>query len=206
MNAAFGKVARFFYEQDIDAIFIQDIDEALERSVISGFNSVINKLYSHELIKDIPFIKGKIYEDILFTAEVWKRIDKIGLTPMAFYINPEEGESIQRSNYNHQKIEGLWVINDAVNSLRGLAKSQKSKDVVTKIFLNTLLFHFHSLLENKHLDPKSINLRKMRRLIKKNSKFEFNSIYFTLINVLPLPLYDVFFKINLVRLKLQNKR
>lgn len=197
---------KIFYEQDIDAVFIQDIDEALERSVISGFNSVINKLYSYDLIKDIPFIQGKIYEDILFTSEIWERIDKIGLTPMAFYINPEEGESIQRSAYNHQKIEGLWVINDAVNSLRRLAKKQKSRDVVTKIFMKTLMFHFHSLLENKDLDPKKTNLKKMRRLIKDNSKIKFTTIYFTLINILPLGLYDIFYRINLKRLKLQNKR
>ncbi|THV58111.1 glycosyltransferase [Flagellimonas alvinocaridis] len=196
----------FFFEQDPNAFFIQTIDDALERAKYAGFNSAINKLYEYDLIKDIPFKKGKLYEDIIFNSEVWQKLDKIGFVPMGYYVNPQQGESIQRSGYSLKKVEGLWVIHEANQNFMAMASTEKAKETLRSNFMNALLFHFHSLLEVKHLDPDRKNLKKMRKLIKKYSRFKFTNIYLLLINILPLPLYELFFAVNLYRQKLFNQQ
>lgn len=188
-----------------DKIQVQTLNGALQRLHYKSFFNATNKIFKHTLIKDIKFIKGKIFEDILFMSEVWQRIKKIGFIPTPYYNYSQEGESIQRSEYSLTKIEGLWVINQAINNFLELTKSEESKEILRKNLLTNLVHNFHSLLENQHLDPNKTNLRKIKKLISYNSKNEYINPYYTLINLLPLNLYIAFYKINLKRIKLQTK-
>lgn len=195
-----------FFKQEPDKVFIQSFDDVLERDVMMGFNSAWNKLYSYDLIKDMTFRKGMLYEDFIFISEIWSKINKIGFIPMAYCNYSQEGESIMRSNYNLKKIEGFWGINEAAKVFKKLPKKEKNKEKFRLMFLNILRFHYHSLIENKSLDPKNSNLKKMRKIFKENSKIStFTNVYYTLIYLLPVNLYVLFYQVNQVRLNFQEK-
>ena len=201
VECSMQKGSKIYFDQEKGKVFIETFDEALERIVHPGFFNVMNKLYNYKLIENIPFVKGKIYEDIIFNSEVWKKIDKIGFVPLALYYYNQEGESIMRSSYSTKKIEGYWVIKEAIENFKKKATTKRGHELLRKNFLRTTLYHFHSLLENKNVDPIRENSKKLRKLIRENSVMEYNNPYFTLINILPFSLYRVFFKINLYRLK-----
>tara|TARA_R110000868_G_scaffold90110_1_gene250375 strand:+ start:11157 stop:12140 length:984 start_codon:yes stop_codon:yes gene_type:complete len=189
-----------------DKIQVQTLDESLQRLHYKSFFNATNKIFKHTLIKDLSFIKGKIFEDILYMSHVWSKIEKIGFIPTPFYNYSQEGESIQRSNYSQTKIEGLWVINESINNFRKLTKNSKSKEILRRNLLTNLVHNYHALLQNQHLDPKKVNLKKIKKLISENSKLEFINIYHLLINLLPMSLYNSFYKLNLYRIKLQSKK
>lgn len=188
-----------------DNIEVQTLDKALQRLHYKSFFNATNKIFKYSLIKDLSFIKGKIFEDILYMSDVWSKIDKIGFIPTPYYNYSQEGESIQRSDYSQTKIEGLWVINEAINKFKKLTTNEVSQNILRKNLLANLVHNFHSLLENQHLDPNKNNLRKIKKLISENSKTEYINLYYTLINFLPLKLYNSFYKTNLIRIKIQNK-
>jgi glycosyltransferase involved in cell wall biosynthesis len=191
-------------EPQNDIPSIQTLDQALLRLHYKSFFNVTNKLYAFDLIKDIQFIKGKINEDILYSSQVWQKIDKVGFIPEGYYNYSQEGESIQRSSYSIAKVEGLWVICNSLENFRKLARSKKSDELLRKNLLKNLLINFHQLLENEHLVNSKQNLQKIQEMIRKSSKLKFTSIYYSLANVLALPLYRFFFNLNRKRIKLQN--
>lgn len=192
-----------YFEQE-DKVIVEGIDTAFERVIYPGFYNVMNKLYAYDLIKDIPFEKGKIYEDIMFNSEVYQKIDRIGFIPLALYYYSQEGESIMRSNYSQKKLDGFWVIKRAMENFFAIAKTPRAKEILRKNFLSNLQYHFHSLLENPQLDPSKDNLKKMRRIIIEHSKKPYLNPYIKLINLLPLLVYRMFYKLNKRRLNLQN--
>ncbi|QCW99662.1 glycosyltransferase [Aggregatimonas sangjinii] len=192
-----------YFEQE-DKVIVEPLDTAFERIVYPGFYNVWNKLYAYDLIKDIQFEKDKIYEDILFLSQVYQKIDKLGFIPLALYYYSQEGESIMRSNYGQKKLDGFWVIKRAMENFFNIAKTPRAKEILRKNYLGNLQYHFHSLLENPHLDPSKDNLKKMRSLIIENSKKPYLNPYIKLINTLPFWGYRMFYKLNKQRLKLRN--
>ncbi len=191
------------YQESEDDKIVQTFDEAVQRKNDRSFNNVTNKLYRYDLIKEMKFVKGKIMEDIIFTSEIWSKIDKIGFSPKSLYIYTVDSPSILRSAYSHKKIEGLWVINTAFENFLKLARTESAREVLRQKLLKTLLAHFHSLLDSPELDPAKKNMKKMVRLIRRNSKFRYHNLYFTLINCLPLSVYRVFHKMNSRRIHWQ---
>ena len=192
-----------YFEQE-DKVIVEQLDAAFERIVYPGFYNVMNKLYAFDLIKNIPFKKDKIYEDIMFNSEVYQKIDKIGFIPLALYYYSQEGESILRSNYSQKKLDGFWVIKQAMENFFEMAKTSRAKELLRKNYLRNLQYHFHSLLENPQLDPAKDNSKKIRQLIIENSKKPHLNTYIKLINALPFWGYRMFYKLNGLRLKLKN--
>lgn len=62
------------------------------------------KLYSKDLIENITFADGKIYEDILFQPEIVSKTDKIAVYPLADYFHHYSEDSIQHSDFNLNKL------------------------------------------------------------------------------------------------------
>ncbi|WP_411032150.1 glycosyltransferase family 2 protein [Spongiimicrobium sp. 3-5] len=190
VECSYRKGENIYYDQKSDDVYEQTFDEAVKRIDKPGFYNVMNKLYELELIKDIRFIKGKIYEDTLFTSEVWKKIDKIGFVPKALYVYSQEGESIIRSAYDQKKLEGFWVSHQAMENLMKNSNNETTTFLLSKNFLDGLLFHFHSLMKNKDLDPKNIELMKMHNLIRKNLKTTgYINLRYSILNTIPLKMY-----------------
>ena len=204
VECSLQKGDKIYYEQEADKVYIETMDEALERIVYPGFYNVMNKLYSREIIRDIHFIKDRIYEDILFNSQVYQRIDKLGFIPLALYYYSQEGESIMRSSYDQKKLDGFWVIKEAMDNFQRLATTERNKELLRKNFLRTQQFHFHSLLENPNMDPDKSIIKRMRHLILENSRKPHLNWYLKLINVFPLELYRIFYKLNAIRLRFRN--
>jgi glycosyltransferase involved in cell wall biosynthesis len=193
-----------FYEQNPKTLYIQDFDDVLERPVMMGFNSAWNKLYRKDLIANMSFKKGVIYEDFLFTSQIWSKIKKVGFIPMAYYHYSQEGESIMRSGYNLRKVEGFWGIHEAAKVFQKIPKKSKNKEKFRKIFLNILRFHYESLIENRALDPRNLHLKRMHKVFKENAKFTYTNPYYTLMYLLPVSLYIPFYRLNQSRIKIQK--
>lgn len=204
VECSMQKGDKIYFDQDIEHATIDSFDEAVERIIYPGFFTAPNKLYNYDLIKDIPFLKGKIYEDIIHTSQVWGRIDKIGFVSKAYYYYFQEGESIMRSAYTSKNLDGFWVIHQAMQNFNELARTERSKELLRKNYLRNLQFHFHSLLDNPKIDPDRSNLKRIHALILKNSKKPHINWYIKLITILPLGLYRIFYKLNAIRLKLKQ--
>lgn len=65
------------------------------------------KLYKKEIISDMRYPVGKLYEDILVTYECIKRSNKIAVISNIDYFYFQRKDSIQYKSFNIQKLDGV---------------------------------------------------------------------------------------------------
>ncbi len=188
-------------KEEFDKIYIETRDEALQRMIVPGFYNVGNKIYKRSLIGDTRFRKGVLYEDGLFNSEIYKKVTQVGFIPRNFFNYFQENESIIRSGYSLKKLEGIDVTKEKVENFTGMTKNKEIHRKFRKYFLRRLFNHYHNILRNPHFDPDNHHLKKVKKLIWANSKLEFNTLYITLINILPIWCYKIFFRFNEKRIK-----
>lgn len=65
------------------------------------------KLYKKEIISDLRYPVGKLYEDIPVTYECMKRAQKIAVISNVDYFYLQRGASIQYQSFNPRKLDGV---------------------------------------------------------------------------------------------------
>lgn len=68
---------------------------------------VWNKLYRFDLIKDIPFEKGKYHEDVFWSYQVIARAKRISVVPESFYYYVQRAGSIMGESYSEKRLDAL---------------------------------------------------------------------------------------------------
>ena len=67
--------------------------------------SVWKRLYDIEIIKNMEFVEGIVWEDIPYTIELYRKVDKISSTKTPLYFYYQNKDSISNSNYSKFKVD-----------------------------------------------------------------------------------------------------
>ena len=102
--------------------------------------SVWKRLYSKEIIKDMRFIEGIVWEDVPFTIELYKKIDKISQINLPLYYYWQNPSSISNSQHSKFKYDchfkNMIFINDFLSNNQYI--KQKCIGLLTRRILNDL--------------------------------------------------------------------
>ena len=128
--------------------------------------------YSKNLIKNIPFMKGIIFEDFPWLLEVFSKKPVVTITNLNLYYYIPNLNSIMSSNNQLKKIINLQI------GLKRVTEIYKRSDVFEKVkenyiypFINYIINHYNSLKdENEILQGKSV----LKELQKENLLTEYH--------------------------------
>lgn len=83
--------------------------EALERLILEKgvYQTVWNKLYKSEVIKNIPFETGKWHEDDFWTYQVFEKCEKVVVLQDVLYRYLQRTASIMGNGYTLKRLDGL---------------------------------------------------------------------------------------------------
>lgn len=68
---------------------------------------VWNKLYKFDLIKDIPFEKGKYHEDVFWSYQIVGKAKKVSIVKESFYKYVQRANSIMGESYSAKRLDAL---------------------------------------------------------------------------------------------------
>lgn len=68
---------------------------------------VWNKIYKYDLIKDIPFEKGKYHEDVFWSYQIIGRAKKVSIINKSFYNYVQRSNSIMGESYSAKRLDAL---------------------------------------------------------------------------------------------------
>ncbi len=130
-------------------------------------NFAWGKLYKTELIKDIPFKKGVLFEDIFWAHQVMQRVNKYVLSnkPLCYYLQREDSIVATYTTRNLDIIEGLKERHKFIDKYYHDLSNESYK-----LILKTSLLHYNLLLRNKDKDKECIHRKKIEAYIKNNFK------------------------------------
>lgn len=128
-------------------------------------NFAWGKLYKTDLIKDIPFKKGVLFEDVFWAHQVMQKVNTYVMLhqPMCYYF--QRNDSIV-SNYTPRNLD----------IIRGLKERQifietNYKDLAnesSKVLLKTILIHYNLLLMNRKKDHRGQYKKDLRVYVRDN--------------------------------------
>ncbi|WP_318505200.1 glycosyltransferase family 2 protein [Bacillus sp. T3] len=171
----------FYYAYDDHLLFdnrvyCQDAEPAVLDNCSLMYELVINeriknfawgKLYKTSLIKDLPFKKGVLFEDVFWAHHVMHRVNTFVLIHQPLYYYMQRSDSIV-ATYTPKNLDILKGIRE-----RHFFIEDNYKDLIDESYrgiLKTSLIHYNLLLLNRKKD-KDGNLRKeIRNYIKTHYK------------------------------------
>lgn len=152
-------------------------------------NFAWGKLYRRNLIKDIPFEKGVLFEDVFWAHKVMDRVDKyiICHKPMCYYLQRSDSIVSTYTIKNLDIIKGLKIRHKFIEENYPHLKSESYKILTKTIFL-----HYHLLYKNKHKDNYRKYIKEFRQYILDN----YEEILFSISNDDELSIEVKFFRLN----------
>ena len=130
-------------------------------------NFAWGKLYKTSIIKDIPFKKGVLFEDVFWAHHVMAKVNKYVIihNPLYYYLQRED--SIV-SNYS---VRNLDILNGLKERHKFIEENYKQFiNESYKLILRTSLIHYNLLLVNRDKDKNGENRKVIKKYIYKNYK------------------------------------
>jgi glycosyltransferase involved in cell wall biosynthesis len=128
-------------------------------------NFAWGKLYKTKLIKDIPFKKGVLFEDVYWAHQAMKNVKRFVILNNPFYYYTQREDSIvaNYSSRNLDIIEGLKERHQFIEEYyRDLT------DESFRVLLKTNLIHYNLLLRNRKIDQNSLYRKEIKQFIYEN--------------------------------------
>ncbi|WP_456277303.1 glycosyltransferase family 2 protein [Bacillus sp. AK128] len=128
-------------------------------------NFAWGKIYKTNLIKDIPFKKGVLFEDVFWAHQVLHRVKVFVLLnqPLCYYFQRDNSIVSTYTIKNLDFIKGLLERHKFINKYYGNLSSESLVSI-----LKASLIHYRLLLINKGKDPKKFYRKKLQMYIKQN--------------------------------------
>lgn len=108
------------------------------------------KLYKTELIKDLRYPVGKLYEDIPVTYESVKRSKKISLIGNVDYYYFQRTDSIQNVTFNRKKMDGIEHCHNMMEAVK--VDFPKLKNAAECRYFSTVCNILFQIKDRKHKD------------------------------------------------------
>jgi glycosyltransferase involved in cell wall biosynthesis len=128
-------------------------------------NFAWGKLYKTEIIKNVPFKVGVLFEDIFWAYKVMHKVNNFILLPQPLYNYYQRNDSIV-ANYTPRNLDILKGLKERHQFLEEHYTSLLKESY--KILLNTNLVHYNLLLANRKKDKDGINRKEIEKYINAN--------------------------------------
>lgn len=163
-----------YYTEDMKPVELNK-QELMKELVINERvkNFAWGKLYKIDLIKDIPFEKGILFEDVFWAHKVMDRVDKYVIChkPMCYYLQRSDSIVSTYTTKNLDIIKGLKIRHKFINKNYANLKSESYK-LLTK----TILMHYYLLNKNKDKDIDKKHRKELKAYILTNYEEILSSI------------------------------
>jgi glycosyltransferase involved in cell wall biosynthesis len=128
-------------------------------------NFAWGKLYKTSLIKNIPFKKGVLFEDVFWAHKVMDKVDTYVLINQPLYYYFQRSDSIVAS----YSLKNLDIIKGLKERHEFIVKNyQHLTDDSLKTLLEANLIHYHLLLRNKKKDKGGESRREIQHFLNKD--------------------------------------
>jgi glycosyltransferase involved in cell wall biosynthesis len=126
-------------------------------------NFAWGKLYRTELIKDIPFKKGVLFEDVFWAHQVMKRVKTFVLLhkPLCHYY--QRSDSIV-SSYSIRNLDILTGLKERLEFVKKHYPHYQNEAYIS--ILQNSLMHYNLLFRNRRIDKDGLNRREIHHYIK----------------------------------------
>ncbi|MCR8925007.1 glycosyltransferase [Priestia megaterium] len=131
-------------------------------------NFAWGKLYKTRIIKDIPFKKGVLFEDVFWTHKVMCKVNTFLLLHQPLYNYYQRDDSIV-STYtprNLDIIKGLKERHDFIEEFYEELTNESYKSI-----LKMSLIHYNLLLANRKIDRDGLYRKEIQKYIQNNYRF-----------------------------------
>lgn len=156
---------RYYSKDDPPVILDQNslMQELVKNEKVKNF--AWGKLYKTELIKDIPFEKGVLFEDVFWAHRVMQRVSRYVILnrPKCYYYQRSDSIVATYTPRNLDILKGLKV--------RHLFIEEFYQDLIDeslKVILKTCLEHYYLLLRNRKKDIGGSHRKAIQRYINEN--------------------------------------
>ncbi|WP_404405977.1 glycosyltransferase family 2 protein [Jeotgalibacillus malaysiensis] len=160
------------YQQADDRPLLLSREQAIEALIINQKlkNFAWGKLYKTELIKDIPFQEGRLFEDVLWAYLVMKKAERVVLDaePLFYYLQRETSITADYSPRNLDFIKGLKERHQMITTDFPELIPLSNKEI-----LRATLLHHQLLYFNREKDQQGVHRKKLEKSVKEGyQKFE----------------------------------
>ena len=172
-----------------NSLAIQDRNTAIKRVLKNESFSVWRRIYRKSIVENMRFIPKIIHQDVFFTIDVLNKISSIGYINSPLYIYNMDNVSIIRSKYTTEKINtGIRATEYIINNV---PKNKMISNAVNNYIEYYYTGHYFLLTKNKHVDPKRLFRKKLKKAILKASSFENIRFRSLVIILLPTKLVEI---------------
>lgn len=153
------------YQQADDPPQVLNQQQAMKELVVNQKlkNFAWGKLYKTELIKNIPFQEGRLFEDVLWAYLVVKKAERVVLDaePLFYYLQRETSITADYSPRNLDFIKGLKERHQRIT-----ADSPELIPLSNKEILRATLLHHQLLYFNREKDQQGVYRKKLEKSVK----------------------------------------
>jgi glycosyltransferase involved in cell wall biosynthesis len=128
-------------------------------------NFAWGKLYKTKLIKDIPFKKGVLFEDVFWAHQVMHRVKKYAILNQPLYYYFQRSDSIV-STYTPKNLDIIEGLKERQYFIEKYHKELTFQSY--KVLLNTIFIHYNLLLLNRKKDEGGSYRKELQTYVKKN--------------------------------------
>lgn len=141
------------------------MQELVKNEVVKNF--AWGKLYKTEIIKEIPFQKGVLFEDVFWAHQVMNQVNHYLILHKPIFYYYQRGDSIV-ANYTPKNLD---FITGLLERHAFLEKKYPSLIYESyKQIVKASLIHYRLLLANRHLDQNGYYRLRIRQYLEKNEK------------------------------------
>ncbi|WML45816.1 glycosyltransferase [Neobacillus sp. PS3-40] len=161
-------------------------------------NFAWGKLYKMNVIKDIPFKEGVLFEDVFWAHKVMHRVNTYVILnqPLCYYF--QRSDSIV-TTYTPKNLDMILGLKERQCFIEEHYKELSIQ--ANKVLLNNILIHYNLLLINRKKDKEGVHRRELQQYIKtnlnkfKNAAGKDNNLKVQLILFSIHPYFNIFFLI-----------
>ncbi|MEH7388532.1 glycosyltransferase [Bacillus sp. JJ1521] len=125
-------------------------------------NFAWGKLYKTKIIKDIPFKKGVLFEDVFWAHNVMHLVNTYVIVHQPLYFYLQRSDSIV-STYTHRNLDILEGLKERHYFIEQYYPELTNESY--KVILKNSLIHYNLLLMNRKKDKSSLHKRKIQAYI-----------------------------------------
>jgi len=181
--------------------------QALNRIIYNSGFAVWRRIYKKDIIGNSSFLLNLTSEDIYFTIDNIQKINRLGYINAPFYnYRLNNTNSITKSGYSLKRLNdtlnGSFYIQNQLSKI----KDNNLQRTIKIHMLFKLIMHYKQLNYNNYLDLDYKQRRYIKDLIKDNYNVKSSkSLELKLARYLPIKLFYIFIKLNLVKHRLFHR-
>jgi glycosyltransferase involved in cell wall biosynthesis len=131
--------------------------------------TVWNKLYKADLIKDIYFEIGKINEDEFWTYQVFGKAQKIVKINAPLYYYLQRQGSIMNGEYNIKRLDCLEALYMRMNYIN--KNFPRLSLIAKRSYINTCFYHYQCICRNQEKDKEKVYRKAILEKLKLTDKW-----------------------------------